>query len=580
MPRDEFGRKYPKFKDKVGNGPILTEYVSWITEKEVWIVKYYRKAEKKDLLAGPTLIASFEKLRSEIVKESGRELYDALMDIKEGKIDGQTRSVARSHVEWKLIGGDQIIERGKWAGKFIPIARVVGREVVVDRKLDRKGHTRPLIDAQRMLNYGSSAAVQAVALGVKSQWIAPARAIEGAEQWKDANVETYSVLTFNDYDEEAPEGMNQIAKPERIPPVDVPQAHMAVAAASERQMMMISGQFEAQMGENDTQSAASGTAIGERKAQGDVATYHFPQHMADALRFSASSSSTCTPKIYDTKRVLTLTGDAGEQYFIHIDPQQPEDVVEMKKEHDDDMAVRLAFNPQLGEYEIVSDPGPDFATQRQQAWEAYSKILQQNMQLAGIIGDLIFKYGDFPGADDIADRLMREIKATKPYLFDPSKEPAIAQAQEQLQRLTALNADLTQKLANKELQLRGRDERRDIEASNAESKRLEVIVRALEKLGLPPGEKARMEHELGLRVHDTALDVIAHANKATIDAQYADTGEDDESGGGAGAPASPAGGGSGSGAPALPQPPMPGARQSPRDGKWSSSIRRPSSITG
>jgi len=185
----------------------------------------------------------------------------------------------------------------------------------------------------------------------------------------------------------------------------------------------------------------------------------------------------------------------------------------------DEEAAKIAFNPKIGEYECVSDPGPDSATQRQEAWEAYSLILQQNMALAGVIGDLIFQYGDFPGADKIRERLEKEIKATKPYLFDDGKEPGLMAAQQQLQRLTALNGELMQKLALKEIRLKGKEELRDIEASNAETKRLQVLVEAMAKIVLTPADRERMEHELVSNAHQASLDMIVQANAPEVSSE-------------------------------------------------------------
>jgi hypothetical protein len=81
---------------------------------------------------------------------------------------------------------------------------------------------------------------------------------------------------------------------------------------AERQQMMISGQFQAQMGENDTQSAASGKAIGERQQQGETATYHFVEHMSDMERAIGVQLLDLYPKIYDTERALHVMGDDGE----------------------------------------------------------------------------------------------------------------------------------------------------------------------------------------------------------------------------------------------------------------------------
>ena len=130
--------------------------------------------------------------------------------------------------------------------------------------------------------------------------------------------------------------------------------------STERQMMMISGQFQAQMGENDQQSAASGKAINERQQQGRYC--HLPflhAHQGDMLRNVGTRLIDLIPKkIYDTKRALQVMDEDGDKRWISIDPTLETPVEEMKQEKDDEEAIRLAFNPNLGEYECVSDPRP------------------------------------------------------------------------------------------------------------------------------------------------------------------------------------------------------------------------------
>lgn len=522
IPRKVFNRKYPDFKDKVGKSPIGSEMGDWLSEKEVMVAKYYRKKAKKDTLIGYTAEdgTEVEKLASEIKDEAGKDLFKALMrDIEDGKIDGRKREVSTGDVEWFLIAGDCIVSRGKWAGAYIPICRCVGRELVIDGTLDRKGHTRPMIDAQRMLNFAASTDVQMNALQPKSPWLAPARAIEGQEQWKDANINAYAVLTYNDLDDEAPASMQEIQPPKRIPPSQGNPAYQTAMQNAERQMMMISGQFQAQMGENDTQSAASGKAINERQQQGDTATYHFPEHQSDMLRFIGVQMLDLIRHIYDTKRTLHIMGEDGKKQWIQIDPKQADAVKDIEDVKQDEEAVKISFNPAIGEYECVSDPGPDYATQRQEAWDAITIILQRNMQLAAVIGDLLFQYGDFPGADKIRERLEKEIKATKPYLFDDKLEPQIVALQQQMQRLTALNAELMQKLSLKEIALKGKDERRDVEVSNADTRRLAVMVDFISKTMLSPADRDRMEHEIMSRSHDASLDLITQANASELQQQ-------------------------------------------------------------
>jgi len=326
-------------------------------------------------------------------------------------------------------------------------------------------------------------------------------------------------LAYNGIDDEAPVELQKIEAPQRLDPPRANPAALQGMQDAERQMMMISGQFEAQMGENDTQSAASGKAIGERKEQGDTATYHFPEHMSDMKRFIGVQILDLIPKIYDTKRTLAIMDERQEKRWIMIDPTLPSATQDLEHENEDEEAIKLAFNPSVGEYECVSDPGPSYATQRQEAWSAFSLIMQQNQWVASCAADLLFKVGDFPGAEELMERLQKEIKAMKPYLFDDGKDPQTAQAQQQLQRLTALNTELMQKLAMKDIALKGKDEKRDIDSANSETNRLKVMIEALARLTLTPQQKAQMEHEIGMQSHDHIAGMIADANQNELDIQ-------------------------------------------------------------
>jgi len=544
LPRKEFNRKYPKWKDKVGAAPIDNSFADWISDKEILLAKYYRKRQTPDTYVWYEDADGneVEELASELKDEAGQKIYKALTkEIKDGTIKGGTRSVHNDEVEWFLIAGNVIVDRGDWAGKYIPICRCVGRELVVDSTLDRKGHTRPLIDAQRMLNYDSSMSVEDVAVQTRAPWLASVRAVEGQEGWKTANINDFAVLLYNDIDDEAPVEMQEIKPPQRIDRPQPSQAYMIGIQTAERWMMMVSGQYQESLGENAKQAALSGKAINERKEQGDTATYHFVEHMRDMERFIGVQLIDLIPKIYDTKRTLHVLDEQGEKFWIQIDPDQDEVIRELAHEKDEEEAVQLALNPKLGEYECVSDPGPDYATQRQEAWAAMSMILQANKEMAGVIGDLLFKYGDFPGAEDIMERLQKELKATKPYLFDDKLDPQMQALQQQNKNLVQLNAELMTKLADEKIKVRGRDEKRDIESFNADTKRLEAEIKAMKELLLTPQQKAQMEHDLTSAFHQHVYTTIEQANQANVSGESEQDGDD--------------------------EPPMEGARKA-RDGHW------------
>lgn len=519
IPRKEFNRKYPQWANKVGTAPIDSSFADWLNDKEIVVVKYWRKKATPD-----TLIVYIDgknqevaKLASEIKDAAGNEIFKALKaQIESGEIEGRTRPTTNNQVEWFLIAGDQIVDRGEWAGKYVPGARCVGRELVIDNTLDRKGHTRPLIDPQRMLNFNASTDTQFNFSATKSQWKASARAIEGQEQWKTANVDNFAVMIYNDVDEEAPAGAQEIKPPEKIPPPVPSPAYQTGMQNAERQMMMISGQWQAQQGQNNAKGIESDKTINARKMQSDTGLYHFFEHQADMLRLLGKQLLDLMPKIYDTERVLQVIGEKGEKFWIKIDPHQGDIIQELEHEAEDEEAVKFAFNPLLGEYECVSDPGPDYATQRQQTFDALTMVLTQAKELTSVCADLLFKNGDFPGAEELAERIQKEIKATKPYLFGEGADPSTQALTAQVQKLTALNTELMQKLAIDQLKHKGYAEKRDVDSFNADTNRMKVTIEALTKIMLSPADQERLKHDVeqGLRQH--VYNMVEQTNAADL----------------------------------------------------------------
>lgn len=486
MLRKKFNRKYPRFKDKIGKSTLGEDGV-WVDDKHVLVAKYYRRAETKDTLVTYINPEGGKRITTRVSEIENKELIAGLMaQIESGEIDGETREVFDQKVRWYLIGGDCVIDRGDWAGKYIPIIRLPGDEVVMDGKVDRKGLVRYMIDSQRMMNYFASGGVEFVAGQTKTPFVASARAIEGQEGWKTANVDTFAVLIYNDWDDEAPEGGRKIDAPTRLQPPTGSPAMTEGWQAAEKWMMASSGQYQAQMGQNE--NAKSGRAISERKVQGDTATYDFNDNQGDFYRAIGIQCLDLIPKIYDTARILTITHDDGTESLIHIDPDQAKAIDGLPENLAIPDALRTAakivFNPNVGEYDVVADPGPNYATQRQEAWNAISLILQNNMALAGTIGDLLFKYGDFPGAADIMERLRKEIAATKPYLFGEGETPGIQALKAQLDKLGKLNAELVTKLAEMQLEKKDYTQENDIKVYEAHTKRLDVLENQ------PGGEKA------------------------------------------------------------------------------------------
>ncbi|WP_433705805.1 portal protein [Paraburkholderia sacchari] len=457
MPTEVAERKYGKISGKstMGEGEL-----SWVRKDSTRVAEYYERNEAKEWLyaiegddGGTTLV------RESDMPGEAHVLLDQAME--EGK--AQRRRVPKWAVEWYLIVGDEIKEQSTWAGKYIPIIRAVGEEVVIEGRLDRKGLTRYLKDAQRAYNYNASAALEFGALQSKSPYMAPVEAIEGLENyWSTANTQNHAYLPYNHADEQgAP-----IPTPQRQNPPATAPVFMDGMQAAEHELMMASGQYEATFSEQGNE--VSGVSIEQRQKQGQRVTFHFQDAMADAIRFTGVQLIDLIPKIYDTKRVLRIRAEDGEEHSIQIDPDAKKSLDQQTNEGQaQSMAI---FNPAVGKYDVIAKCGPNFDTRREKAFDAMTQLLAAQPALAQVIGDLYMGTADFPAADKLQERMRNWIP--KAILGEgPSQDEQ--QMQMQLQQAGQIINHLQQQLADKSIQQQLESKRVDMDALNHLALRME-----------------------------------------------------------------------------------------------------------
>ncbi len=461
MPVDLYEAKYPKFKD-VGNAAFNDSYYQgWLNKHTVRVCEYFRKTQKDDKLVYFVLPTTGEDIGPIKWSKLDRDAKDIFNEIKkrESNLEEEERTYREQEelseeIEWYLIAGNRIIKKEKWLGKYIPIVRLVGTETVIDGIWDCKGHTRALLDPQRIYNVNSSANVEFGALQTKSPITAAAAAIEGYEDiYGRANLDNLSVLPFNHVDDEG----HPIPPPTRMAaPVSSP-AYVEQMKIAQEEMMMVSGQYQAQMGENE--NAKSGVAINARQRQGDRATYHFIDNQAIAIRFTGKVLIDLIPKIYDTKRVMRIEAKDNTIMNVTIDPnaEKPLEKVESPGVPQDDnnqKIVDVIFNPNVGDYAVISDTGPSYATRRQEAFNALTQIAAQNKEFMGIAGDILWKVADFPEAQVLAQRWRKiippNVTGDAP---NPQLEQAMHQAADKIEQQLALIAQLQKELHDKDREL-------------------------------------------------------------------------------------------------------------------------------
>jgi hypothetical protein len=460
---------------------------NWLNEDTVRIASYYYiDYDKTKLNLYPGNQSAFEGTPE-----------DKMLKDMFGK-PVKSRMSERPRVMYCKINGYEILEQKEWAGKWIPVIRVIGNEFEVDGRLYVSGLVRNAKDAQRMYNYWVSQEAEMLALAPKAPFIGYGGQFEGYEdKWKTANTNNWPYLEVNP---DVTDGQGAVLPlPQRAQPPMASSGLLQAKAGASEDIKSTTGQYNASLGMGSNER--SGKAILARQREGDVGTYHYGDNLTRAVRHVARQLVDLIPKIYDTQRIARIIGEDGETKMIKINPDQPMPVNKIVNEQG--IVIEKIYNPGVGKYDVVATTGPGYATKRQAALEAMAQLLQGNPQLWSVAGDLFVKNMDWPGAQEMAKRFQKTIDPK--FLSDGDEDPALQAAQQQIQAMGAEMEQMHQMIQNVGKSIEMQDlERKEFEtqikAYDAETKRIAAV-------------QAGMSEE---QIQDIAMGVVAAAMESQM----------------------------------------------------------------
>lgn len=469
MPLEEYELNFPNaqpISTIMAQGVGDEGLSSWLNNKTISIAEYFyyeNKTETLNLYAGNMTAFAGTREDKAFAEQFGKPV--------------NSRSVVRKKVMWIKTNGYEVLEKREWAGKYIPVVRVVGNEFEVDGQIYISGLVRNAKDAQRMYNYWVSQEAEMLALAPKAPFIGYGGQFEGYEQqWKTANTTNWPYLEVNpDVTDMAG---NSLPLPQRAPP-PLPQAGLIQAKmGAADDIKGTTGQYDASLGMAGNEK--SGKAILARERQGDVGTYHYVDNLARAIRHITRQLVDMIPKIYDTQRIARIIGLDGEVDMVELDPNQEEAVKEVRDPNGG--LIKKIYNPTVGTYDVMVTTGPGYMTKRQEALDAMSTILQSNPQLWSVAGDLFIKNMDWPGAQEMADRFKKILDPK--VLATDEMTPELAAAKQQIQALTqeltqvtTIMENIQDSAAQRELDIK--EYKAEVDAFNANTKRLDTVKESL-----------------------------------------------------------------------------------------------------
>lgn len=392
--KDQFKAKYPQAKVVSWESGMDSELLDWFPDDTVRIFEYFYKVPETKILA---------------LMPDGSTLDITDFDVPpEGAL--KVRSVKADCIYRCVMSGAEILEKPtKWPGRYIPIVRLVGEEIHTGSKTVRFGLIRNAKDSQRAHNYTRSAEIETVALQPKTPWVVAPEGIKGFEKyWNSANTSNLSYLPYN-YDQHP-------AGPQRQTPPVFSQGWAQLSAENADDMKATTGIYDSSLGQRSNET--SGIAIARRDAQADVGTYVYHANLELAIQLTGKILIDLIPKIYDTERVIRILGEDDSEKMVRINQMLP--------------TGETANDLTLGKYDVVVNIGPSYSTKRQEAADSMLQATQANPALWNLIGDLIAKNWDWPGADDIAERLK---KALPPGLVEDNEDDPTAPYKAMIQQL-------------------------------------------------------------------------------------------------------------------------------------------------
>jgi hypothetical protein len=429
LSREEFARKY-KGKKNIDDGEMAVDFESdawsesndWLDDKTVVIGEWWKREEieKKIMLLSDGRIVDEQLIKNDPI---------TMMLIEQNVIQIQNTRSAKSHkVTQYIMTGADVIKTNEWLGCYIPIVPVYGDEIIVEGKRYFRSLIHSAKDAQRMFNYWRTTSTELVALAPKAPWIGRKGTFDSdSSNWATSNTKSHPYL---EYDTEAPQ---------RIPLDSGPAAGaLQEALNSSDDMKAIMGIYDASLGARSNET--SGKAIMARQREGDVATFHFIDNLSRAIRHTGRILIDMIPKVYTQERIIRVIGEDGSQRAVTINAQEPKPQLDQNGQpvtNAQGEPMQGVYSLTSGKYDLTVTTGPSFTTKREEAAFQMTEFIRSFPESAPVIGDIVAKNLDWPGSEEIAERLKAINPALKQQQIPPELQQMIQQGQEAIKELTA-----------------------------------------------------------------------------------------------------------------------------------------------
>ena len=461
--KEEFEAEYPDIDVTGWKDGVTGDRQGWFGKDFVRIAEYFELESKP---------------RTLVKLSDGSTGWEDDLSEEQAALVVDKRKSEYKVCNWYKVGGDKILDKSELPCCYIPVIPVIGSEIWLEGRRHVHGLTRHGKDAQRQYNFFQSANTELMALAPRAPYIVAEGQIDGYEQeWAMANRHNLSVLTYNPVSF----GGTVIGAPQRQQGISTNPGFEAGMQRAVDDMKASMGIYDASLGNRE--SNQSGKAILSQQNQASVGNFHFADNLNRSIRHAGKIILQMIPKIYDTQRIIRLMGEDESVKHAEINPNAPKASQQVSDEMGE---VKTIYNLGVGKYDVVVDTGPSWATKRQEAAQSMMAFVQADPAVLQIAGDVIVRNLDWPGAEEIADRMKAMLPPQlQKEVSEDGQQPQIdPQIEQQMNQMADMVQHLSQELQAAQSKLNSDEDKLEIDRFKAQTDRLKVIADIEQKSAL------------------------------------------------------------------------------------------------
>lgn len=391
------------------------------------------------------------------------------------------RETAERTVRWMKLNAIEVLEQETWPGQWIPIFPVIANEKFFKNTRRWVGMIRPAMDGARLFNYAATAAVEKESLDTKAPYIGYEGQFKGHESaWSQSATRNFPYLQVAPVTiggQPAPFPMRNTASPNL-------QGSLALLEAADSFLKSATGTYDPSLGAT-TSSSESGRKVLALQQQSDQGNSHYLDNLATmTMPHEARVLLDLIPKYYDRPgRIAQVLGETDQEprevmlnapYAKHKQTGRPQRV-QLPLTPEGTPAAPLPpgvkhYDLAKGAYSAVVSVGKNYESRLREGSDEIGRVIEAAPEMLKIVGDIYFKFRDFPGHQEIADRMKRmvppEIRGDE---GDDAETPdalkaKLGQMQQQLGQLKQAFGDAMKQLETKQVEAMGKVQSEQVKA--------------------------------------------------------------------------------------------------------------------